>query len=164
MKVHGHGLREHIRFLTPLLLFVLIVWILRLLLGIAEAPLWFSKLFSLTGASVGALLIAIFWIHARGFGSYPNVVMASFFINAWTHLLIILAIIFAVMTGTNNIFTRPEFSIKEDDAFHVRHILGHLTFGIGANTLLGAGMGCFLLWLLRVFIPASPQKKTSGDF
>ncbi len=164
MKVHGHGIREHIRFLAPLLLLVLIVWILRLLLGIANTPFWFSKLFSVNGASVVALLIAIFWIHTRGFGSYPNVVMSSFLIHTWAHLLIIVAIIFAVATGTNNIFTRPEFSIKEDDAFHVRHILGHLTFGIGANTLLGAGMGCFLLWLLRVFVPAIPPKKVSGDY
>ena len=159
MKVHGHGLREHIRFLAPLLLFVLIVWILRMFLGVVNVPLWFSKLFSVSAAGVIALLIAIFWIHARGFGSYPNVVMASFLINAWTHLLIILAILFAVSTGTENIFTRPEFSIKGDDALHIHHILGHLTFGIGANTLFGAGMGCLLLWLLRVVIPAPPQKK-----
>ena len=164
MKIHGHSLREHIRFLAPLLLFVLIVWLLRLLLGIANTPFWFSKVFSVNGASVIALLIAIFSIHTRGFGSYPNVVMASFLINAWTHLLIIVAIIFAVMTGTNNIFTHPEFSIKGDDAFHVRHILGHLTFGIGANTLLGAGMGCFLLWLLRVFVPLSPQKERPKNY
>ena len=162
MKVHGHGLREHIRFLAPLLLFVMIVWILRMFLGVVSAPLWFSKLFSVSIASVIALLIAIFWIHARSFGSYPNVVTASFLINAWTHLLIILAILFAVITGTENIFTRPEFSIKEDDALHLRHILGHLTFGIGANTLFGAGMGCLLLWLLRVIVPAPPQEKKTS--
>lgn len=162
MKVHGHGLREHIQFLAPLLLFVLIVWILRMILGVVNFPLWFSKFFSVSVASAIGLLIAIFWIHARGFGSYPNVVMASFLINAWTHLLIIVAIIFGVITATENIFTRPEFSIKEDDAFHLRHILGHLSFGIGANTLLGAGMGCLILWLLRVFIPASEQEKKAS--
>ena len=162
MKIHGHGIREHIQLLTPLLVFVLIVWFLRLLLSAVNTPLWFSKLFSVSAASVIALLIAIFWIHIRAFGSYPNVVMASFLVNAWTHLLIIVAIIFAVMTGAENIFTRPEFSIKGDDAFHLRHILGHLTFGIGANTLLGAGMGCLLLWLLRVFIPASEQEKKAS--
>ena len=157
MKVHGHGIREHIRFLMPLLIFLLVVWGLRLLLGLVSVHPWLLRVCSLSVAVPAAFLIAIFWIHMRSFGSYPNVVMASFLINAWTHLLIIVAIIFAVMTGTENIFTRPEFSIKEDDVFHLRHILGHLTFGIGANTLLGAGMGCLLLWLLRVFIPSSAQ-------
>ena len=162
MKVHGHGIREHIRFLKPLLVFLLVVWGLRLLLGPVSAPPWLLKLFSLSVAAPAAFLIAIFWIHLRGFGSYPNVVMASFLINAWTHLLIILAIIFAVLVGTENIFTRPEFSIKGDDALHVRHIFGHLTFGIGANTLLGAGMGCLLLWLLRIFVPTSEQGKKAS--
>jgi hypothetical protein len=86
------------------------------------------------------------------------VVIASFLINGWTHLLIILAILFAVVTNTDNIFTRPEFSIKEDDVYHVRHIVGHLTFGIGANTLFGAGMGCLLLWLLRSVVPCKLPK------
>ncbi|MFN8006162.1 MAG: hypothetical protein U0V70_03890 [Terriglobia bacterium] len=161
MQVHGYGLRDHLRFLSPLLLLVLTVWILRLLLEIVSVPFWLSKLCSVTAASVLALLIAVFWIHTRRFGSYPNVVAVSFLINAWAHLLIILAIIFSVITGMENIFTRPEFSIKEDDAYHIRHILGHLTFGIGANTLLGAGMGCLLLWLLRLIIPNSNPGKPS---
>jgi hypothetical protein len=135
-----------------------IVWIVRILLGVVNALLWFSKLISVSAAAVIALLVAILWIHTRNFGSYPNVVIASFLINGWTHLLIILAILFAVVTNTDNIFTRPEFSIKEDDAYHVRHIVGHLTFGIGANTLFGAGMGCLLLWLLRSVVPCKPPK------
>ena len=158
MKVHGHGLREHIRFLAPLLIFLVIVWIVRTLLGVVNAPLWFSMLFSVSAAAVIALLVAILWFHIRGFGSYPNVVMASFLINAWTHLLIILAIAIAVITNTENIFTRPEFSMKGDDAYHLRHILGHLTFGIGANTLFGAGMGCLMLWLLRLVVPNHSSK------
>jgi len=135
MKVHGHGLREHIRFLAPLLIFLVIVWIVRTLLGVVNAPLWFSRLFSVSAAAVIALLVAILWIH-----------------------MIILAIAIAVITNTENIFTRPEFSMKGDDAYHLRHILGHLTFGIGANTLFGAGMGCLMLWLLRLVVPNHSSK------
>jgi len=35
------------------------------------------------------------------------------------------------------------------------HIHGHLTFGVGVGTLLGAAEGCLLLWLLRRLVPAA---------
>jgi len=97
-------------------------------------------------------------MHERRFGSYPNVVLASFLLNAWAELLIAGAITFSVVTGIENIYTAPEFSIPRHDPSHVKHILAHLTFGIGFGTLVGAAEGCLLLWLLRKLTPKDREQ------
>jgi hypothetical protein len=154
MKVGGQRIRDHLRLLTPLLLFVIAVWLIRILLGAAGAPLWLSRLFSVIGAAAVSIFLAVLMIHFRRFGSYANVVAACLILNFWAQALIIAAIIFSVLTNTTNIYTFPEFSMPGDDPLHLRHIYGHFTFGIGLGTLFGAAMGCLMLWLLRAVVPA----------
>jgi hypothetical protein len=157
MKISGHGLRDHFRLLAPLLGLLTGVWVLRLILGAAGAPQWLTGLFSMTAVAPLSVFFAVFLIHVRRFGNYPNVVVASLILNTWSQLLIIAAILFSVLTGTENIYTIPEYSIPGDDPDHRRHIYGHLTIGIGISTLTGAALGCLLLWLLRKMVPAPPQ-------
>jgi len=80
--------------------------------------------------------------------------------NLWAQLLIVGAIVFAVVTGTENIYVAPEFSLPRShlDPYHLRHIYGQLTFGIGLGTLTGAGVGCLMLWLLRLLLPMSDKE------
>jgi hypothetical protein len=105
-----------------------------------------------TGATSLAILIAVWLIHTRRFGSYPNVVVASLLLVVFEQALIVGAIAFSVVSKIDNVFTKPEFS-RPDDPSHVKHILGQLTFGVGAGILLGAATGCLMLWLLRMLVP-----------
>lgn len=157
MKVGGHSFQDHLRLLSPLFGLVTAVWVLRLVLAAAGAPKGVTSFFSLTAATPISVLLAVLLIHMRRFGSYPNVVLAGILLNTWAELLIIAAIVFSVLTGTENIFTAPEYSFPEDNVYHLRHIYGHLTFGIGVSSLLGAGVGCLLLWLLRKMVPVRPR-------
>ena len=163
MRICGYRIRDHIRLLAPLFGFITAVWLIRLVLG--ALGVGFVRLFSVTGADALAILLAAVLIHIRRFGSYPNVVAASVLLVVCGQLLIVLAILFAVVTGTNNIFTAPQFSFPRDDVHHLKHILGQLTYGIGAGILFGAAMGCFLLWILRMLVPPpSHGRLRSGGF
>jgi hypothetical protein len=162
MRVGGHRIREHLRLLKPLFILLTVVWLLRLVLHAAGAPLSLSNVFSVTGAAAAAVFLAVWLIHVRKFGGYANVVVASLLLNLWGQFLIIAAIVFAVLTNTTNVFTLPEFSIRGDDPLHLRHIYGHLTFGTGLGTLFGAGMGCLVLWLLRMMVPARKSEGVKG--
>jgi hypothetical protein len=153
MKVGGHRLREHIKLLLPLFGFITLVWALRILLDELASVHSLVRVLSVTGASSVAILFAVVLIYVRGFGSYPNVVIASLLLVGWGQGLIIAAIVFSVLTGTENIFTAPEFSIPHDDPHHVRHIIGHLTFGIGGGVLIGSAFGCLILWMLKKVLP-----------
>ena len=153
MNMCGRGLRDHIRLLAPLFGFITVVWALRWALDAAGAPNGLVRALSVTGATSLAILIAVWMIHTRRFGSYPNVVLASLLLVVYEQALIVIAIAFSIVTKTENVFTKPEFSMP-DDPYHVKHILGQLTFGIGAGMLLGAATGCLMLWLLRMLVPA----------
>jgi len=154
MKICGRGLRDHIRLLAPLFGLITLVWALRWGLDAAGLPHGLVRALSVSGATSLAVLIAVWLIYTRGFGSYPNVVVASLLLVVWEQLIIVVAIVFSVLTKIENVFTEPEFSIPTEDPYHIRHIVGHLTFGIGAGMLFGAATGCLMLWLLRMLVPS----------
>ena len=159
MKICGHGLREHVRLLAPLFGLIAVVWALRWGLDAAGFSHGLVRALSVTGATSLAVLIAVWLIHTRAFGSYPNVVACSLLLVVWEQALIVIAIAVAVFTRSENVFTEPEFSMPNDPS-HVKHILGHLTFGIGAGMLFGAATGCLMLWLLRKLVPARVGRQT----
>ena len=152
MNMCGRGLRDHIRLVAPLFGFITLVWAFRWALDAAGASQGLVRIFSVTAATSLAVLAAVWMIHTRGFGSYPNVVVASLLLVVFEQMLIVVAIVFSVISKIDNVFTKPEYS-RPDDPNHVKHILGQLTFGVGAGILLGAATGCLMLWLLRMLVP-----------
>jgi hypothetical protein len=153
MKIGGHRLREHIRLLAPLFGLIGAVWILRLILAAARTPPEITRLVSVSTATTISIILAVLFFRSRHFGGYTNVFVASLMLNLWAELLIIGSILFAMLTHTNNIYTSHEYFPADAEPASLRHIYGHLTFGIGMGTLVGAAVGCLLLWLLRVLIP-----------
>jgi hypothetical protein len=153
MNIGGYGVREHIRLLAPAYGLIAAVWLLRWVLDALGSPHALVRAFTVSGATALAILIAVGLIHFRSVGGYSSVLLASFLLVVWEQTLIVAAILVSVLTGVVNVFTEPEFSIG-DDPNHVRHITGHLTFGIAAGMLFGAATGCLLLFLLRRLVPS----------
>ena len=156
MKIFGHGLREHMQLLAPLFALIAAVWALRLVAGAAGVPPGLVRVISVTVASAVAVVLAAVLIHVRQFGSYPSVVMAVFLLVLWEQILIVCAIAFAILTRTQNIFLAPEFSSPRFTAR--QHMIGHLTFALGFDTLIGTVMGCFLFWMVRRLVPLVPGR------
>ncbi|MBL8148957.1 MAG: hypothetical protein JNN15_03415 [Blastocatellia bacterium] len=158
MRIGNHSVKEHFLFLTPLLGFIAIVWMIRLIAGALNFPINIINLASVTAATAVSAILAVLLIHVRNFGGYVNVVIASTFLTLWGHLLIIAAIAFAVLTETTNIYVAPEFSVAGDDPLHIKHMLGHITFALGGGSLMGAIFGCSLFFVIRRILPLKPQK------
>lgn len=155
MKIGGRGLGDHLRLLAPLFGLIAAVWALRLVLDLAGAPRGVVRIFSVTVAGPLSVLIAVLLIHLRRFGSYASVIASAFILVLWVQLLVVLAVGFATLTGTSNIYIAPEYSFGSTA---VRHIAGHLTIGLAVGGIFGSGMGCALFWMLRRVAPA----KASG--
>ncbi len=158
MKIGKHGLRDHIRLMKPMFVLIAAVWALRLILAAARSPEWITRLASVTTAVAVAVLLAVLLIHFKRFGGYASVVVAALLFNLWAQLLIISAIFFALVSGSENIYTAREYTLP-GGASHLQHIYAHLTFSVGAGTLVGAVFGCLLLLLVRKIGP-SPAKKS----
>ena len=150
MNINGFSLRDHLRLLSPLFGVIAAVWALRLILAAMGASSHVLSICSVTTASAVTLLLAVLLIHGRHAGGYANVVAAVFLLECFEQGLIGAAIAFGALTGTQNVYSAPEFSFGLSP---LRHILGHLTFGIGLGTLFGSATGCLLFWLLRKFVP-----------
>ncbi len=157
MKIGGHPLRQHLRLLAPLFALLAGVWVLRWIIGCVDTPGWLMHVVSLTVFSPVAILLAVLMLHVRRFGGYASVAVCSLLLTVWTELLIVLAILFTVLTGIQNIYTAPMYSPAGPDPHHLRHIHGHLTYGIGMSSLAGAAMGSLLLFLLRKLAPMGPE-------
>jgi hypothetical protein len=150
MKNMHNGLRDHIRLLFPVFGFIAGVWLLRWVMDAAGTPWFLTRLVSVTVASGVSVLLAVLLIHSQRFGSYPSVVVASFFINLWAEGLISAAILLTMLTGKTNIYSAPQYSGMQG---HFEHLRAHLTLGIAIGTLEDSAVGCLLLWLLRTLIP-----------
>jgi hypothetical protein len=163
MKIGGHPMRQHLRLLAPLFALLAGVWLLRWIIGCINTPSWLFQVVSLTVFAPVAVLLAVLMLHVRRFGGYASVVVCSLLLNAWTETLIVLAIAFSVLTGFSNIYTAPMYSPADAGPHHLRHIRGHLTYGIGISTLAGAAMGSLLLLLLRKLAPMEPHPPRRSD-
>jgi hypothetical protein len=137
------------KLLAPLFGVIAAVWLLRLLAAsISGIPVWIVQALSISVFVPICIILATLLIHTKRFGGYTNVVLSVFLLVSWGQLLIVGAIAFSVMTGIQNIYSAPEYSVP-GDTNHTRHIVGHLTMGIGLEALIGALMGCVILYMLR---------------
>lgn len=160
MTISGKTLREHLQLQAPLFGLIAAVWVLRGSLYQMGVPLAFVRLLSVTAVVPICILLAALLIHARRFGGHASVVVSAIFLVLWSQILIVAAVLFAVVTGIENVYTLPEFSVSGEDIGHIQHIRGQLTFGIGFESLSGSLIGCLFLFLLR---RVSPKNRQLGD-
>ncbi len=151
MKIGYGWVKEHIRLLKPLFAVIAAVWLLRWVAASAGCPMQVVRILSVTGVSPLVILLATLLIHHKNFGGYASATLSSFLLVAWAQLLTVAAILVAVVTGSPNVYSVPEFSFP-NDPHHVYHMLSHLT-AIPLVGFLGAAMACLMLWVLRVFVP-----------
>jgi hypothetical protein len=156
MKIGEHSLVEHIRLLAPLLGFIAAVWAGRMVLDFAGAPAVEVHFCSVTGAGAISILLAVLLIYFKRFGGYVSVIACAILLEAWAQLLISLAIVFTLLTRIPTIYTAPRYS---GHMTLVQNLFSHVTFSVGFGSLFGAGMGCLLLWLLRVLVPPESLQK-----
>ncbi len=156
MKIGERGLGEHLHLLAPLFGLIAAIWALRMVLALADAPHVLIHYCSVTAAGAISVLLAVLLIYFKKFGGYANVVASVVLLHLWAQLLISGAIAFGILTGTSNIYGAREFTGRMTP---VQNLLSHLTFSLAFGSLIGTGMGCLLLWLLRKLVPPETLEK-----
>jgi hypothetical protein len=160
MTISGKTLREHIHLLTPLFGLIAAVWVLRWSLYQMGVPLFFVRyMLSVTVIVPICILLAALLIHAKRFGGYVNAVVAAVLLVLWSQFLIVVAILVAVITGIENVYTLAEFSAQGPDPNHIQHMWGQMTFGIGFESLSGSLVACLFLYMLRRLSPIERGSK-----
>lgn len=110
MRLFGKTIGEYLRFSAGVVALVVVVGVARLALSLAGAPVSTTKFVSV---SIMSLLGVVYFgvrTHTSGFGSYRQLLplmVITLGAGSWVSGF---AVVLAIITGTDNIFSIPEYS------------------------------------------------------
>jgi hypothetical protein len=147
----GKSLSEYVAFQRPVLILIAVVWLMRLGLSMAGMPASGAKFVSVTGVVLLGALYYGWAVGQQGFGSFKQLYGLNLIQGIVSQTLVALAIVLAIVTGQDNIYTIPEFyppSAGSDpmglppDGKNFGHALAHIVLaGAIAFPILGWLMG-----------------------
>ena len=105
----GRPVSRYVAFQKPILLSIFVVWALRLGLSLAGAPVAGARFVSVTGVLVLGALYSGWAVTRRGFGSFAQLYGLNLVLGVFSQTLVALAIVLAIATGRDNIYSIPEF-------------------------------------------------------
>ena len=156
----GKSLSEYLKLQKPWLLLIVIVWAARLGLSLAGTPDSVGKFVSITGVLLLSVVYFPWTLSRSGFGGYRQLYGLFLIQGVFSQVLVALAIVLAIVTGHDNIFTVPEFSSKggsplPTDGKNWGHVVAHV-FVAGAIIfpLVTWILGSIVLAVLRRLKPA----------
>ena len=146
----GKPLSEYVAFQRPVLILIAVVWLLRLGLSMAGVPPSGAKFVSVTGVVLLGALYYGWAVGQKGFGSFKQLYGLNLIQGIVSQTLVALAIVLAIVTGQDNIYTIPEFyppSAGNDptglppDGKNFGHALAHIVLGDVLVPIVGWLMG-----------------------
>jgi len=130
---------------------ILVVGIVRFVLSFAGVPNSAAKWFSITVVMwIGGLYYAV-KIHTSGFGSYKHLLPICVLQSITAQVIIVPAIILAIFTGHDNIYSAPEFSFGSDGKTWL-HVAAHLFIGTTVGSVMGWLVGCLIMFAAKKLV------------
>ena len=148
MWIFGRPLSDYIAFAKVFLLLILATGIVRLSLSLGGAPNSTTRWFTMTAL----VWIGVFYysvrVHTSGFGSFKELLVVCTLQNWIAQTIAVIGIAIAMITGTNNVFSSPEFAFGGDGKTWL-HLGAHLVIGTTLGSLIPWGVGSPILALTR---------------
>jgi hypothetical protein len=148
----GKSVSQYLGFQKIVLAVVLGVWLLRLALSLAGTPNATTKWASVTVVLLIGLVYYGVAVHTRGFGSYKQLYPLALFQSLLGEGLVALAIVMAIFTGRDNIYTAPEYS-GGGDGKNWTHVGAHLFVAAIVLPLLGWGVSSLVMAVTKKVAP-----------
>jgi hypothetical protein len=149
MTIFGRRLSEYVAFCRPFLILIPVVGIARLVLSIGGVPNSTTKWFSMTALVwIGVVYYSV-RVHTGGFGSYKQLLVICALQNLEAQAVAIFGIVLAILTGTGNIYSAPEYAFGGNGATWLH---------AGAHLLIGTTAGSVIPWIVGSGILAVTRK------
>ncbi|PYS13018.1 MAG: hypothetical protein DMG15_12420 [Acidobacteria bacterium] len=159
MTIFGKRLGEYVEFCKPFLVLVPIAGIVRLAVSLGGAPNSTAKWISVTAlVGIGVLYYSV-RVHTSGFGGYKQLLVISVLLNLAAQVVIIFGIVLAIVTGTPNIYSAPEYAFGSDGATW-SHAAAHLFIGTTAGSLGPWIIGSVVLFITKKVSRADSKIKS----
>lgn len=161
MTIFGKRLSEYFAFSKLFLGLILVVGMARLALSLAGVPDSIARWLSITAVIwIGVLYYSI-RVHTSGFGSYKHLLPICVLQGIAAQAIIVPAIVIAIFTGNDNIFSAPEYSFGQDGKTWL-HVGGHLVLGTTIGPLIGWLVGCLIMFATRKLVTRDKDTKTAA--
>ena len=143
MVIFGKRLSEYVAFCRVFLVLIFVIGIARLALSLGGVPNSTARWLSMTATVWIAVIYYSVRVHTSGFGSYKQLLPICVLQSLTAQVIIVPAIVLAIFTGHDNIFSAPEFSFGADGKTWF-HVAAHLFIGTTIGSLVGWLVGCLV--------------------
>ena len=150
MIIFGKRLSDYVDFCRVFLILIPLVGITRLALSLGGVPNSTARWLSMTVTVWIAVIYYSVRVHTSGFGSYKQLLPVVALLNVSAQVIAITGIAIAIFSGTNNVFSSPEFAFGSDGKTWT-HLLAHVFVGTTVGSLLPWIIGSGILALTRKF-------------
>jgi hypothetical protein len=160
MTIFGKRLSEYVAFSKLFLGLILVVGIARLALSLGGVPSSIAKWLSITAVMwIGVLYYSI-RVHTSGFGSYKHLLPICVLQSLAAQVIIVPAIVIAIFTGKDNIYSVPEYSFGGDGKTWL-HVGAHLVLGTTLGPLISWLVGCLIMFATKKLAPRGKGTKAA---
>jgi hypothetical protein len=162
MTIFGKRPSEYLAFSKLFLGLILVVGIARLALSLGGVPNSMVKWISINAVGwIGVLYYSV-RVHTSSFGSYKQLLPICFLQMIAAQVVIVPAIMLAIFTGIDNIYSAPEFSFGADGKTW-SHVWAHLLIGTTVGTLISWLVGCLVMFATKKLAPKGKNAPATAN-
>jgi len=152
--IFGKRMGEYAAFCRVFLVLIAVLGIIRLALSLGGTPNSTARWLSMTAAVwIGVIYYAV-RVHTTRFGSYKQLLPVVALLNITAQVIAIIGIAMAMITGTDNIFSAPEYAFGGD---------GKSWLHLGAHVFIGTTIGSLLPWVIGCGVLALTRKLSGSN-
>jgi hypothetical protein len=148
----GKTLTQYLGFQKVVLVLIVLAFLVRLTLSLAGTPNSVAKWISVTVVLLAGVVYYGVAVYTSGFGSYKQLYPLVLFQSLLGEGLVALAIVLAIFTGTDNIYTAPEYS-GGGDGKNWFHVLAHLVIAAVVLPLVSWGISSLVMLVTKKVAP-----------
>jgi hypothetical protein len=148
MRIFGKTVGDYLHFAMGVVVLVVVVGLARLALSLAGAPVSAVKLVSVTTMALLGVVYLGVKTHTSGFGSYRQLLPLMVITLGAASWVSGLAVVLAIATGTDNIYSIPEYSGGQDGKT-VFHAFAHFFIAPFVAGLVAWGLSSFVMLVTK---------------
>ena len=148
----GKTVTQYLSFQKLVLVLIVLAFLVRLALSLAGTPNSVAKWISVTVVLLVGVVYYGVAVYTSGFGSYKQLYPLVLFQSLLGEGLVALAIVLAIFTRTDNIYTAPEYS-GGGDGKNWLHVVAHLVIAAVVLPLVGWGISSLVMLVTKKVAP-----------
>jgi hypothetical protein len=152
---------QYLGFQKVVLALVVLAFLVRLALSLSGTPNASAKWISVTAVLLLGVVYYGVAVHTRGFGSYKQLYPLVLFQSLLGEGLVALAVALAILTGTDNIYTAPEYS-GGGDGKNWLHVVAHLVIAVVVLPLVSWGVSSLVMLVTKKVGPGPSGEPPRG--